>query len=331
MIQKFEDLHIDIHGTYEEPLFKAKDIGALLEIEKIRDTISNLDDSCKILKAAQSAGGIQEQWFLTEKGLYKILMISRKPIAQKFQNWIFDVIREIRLKGKYELEAKIKELEQKSQELAYEEVNKPEIVYVFTTDIIGVYKIGKTLNINARKSASNTLLTYEIEIVYQVNTNCARLVEEIVHFVLDHYRSNSNRELFRCDINYIKMVIDIVTNTVDTLKSSYQSISRDQLFSTLNSKINTNYIPVRDIHETNKFYKWLDANIEEADSNDHLDLKILCERYLNKTIVEPKTSSKYKKEMEYYIKNKYPNIEWRCKQHYILANRPRGWFYLKFK
>lgn len=46
----------------------------------------------------------------------------------------------------------------KFKELVYEEVDKTEIVYVFTTDKIGVYKIGQTVKLSSRKSASNTLL-----------------------------------------------------------------------------------------------------------------------------------------------------------------------------
>ena len=66
LVTQFKHFNIEIHGTYDEPLFKAKDIGDLLDIKKIRKTIENLDDECKILKGAPTGGGLQEQWFLTE-------------------------------------------------------------------------------------------------------------------------------------------------------------------------------------------------------------------------------------------------------------------------
>jgi prophage antirepressor-like protein len=112
LIKQFNDLNITIYGTYEEPLFKAKDIGELLGIEKIRKTIENLDASCKVLKDAPTGGGLQEQWFLTEDGLYEVLFISRKPIAEQFRVWVRNIIKEIRLKGKYDLEEKLKEHQQ---------------------------------------------------------------------------------------------------------------------------------------------------------------------------------------------------------------------------
>ena len=61
LIKQFNGLNIQVYGTYEEPLFKAKDIGELLGIEKIRKTIENLDASCKVLKDAPTGGGLQEQ------------------------------------------------------------------------------------------------------------------------------------------------------------------------------------------------------------------------------------------------------------------------------
>ena len=44
-----------------------------------------------------------KQIFLTEFGLYKLAMISRKPLAIKFQKWICNVIKEICLTGEYKL------------------------------------------------------------------------------------------------------------------------------------------------------------------------------------------------------------------------------------
>jgi len=52
LVKQFNDLNINIYGTYEEPLFKAKDIGDLLGIKNIKDTINGMDDQCKILKKA---------------------------------------------------------------------------------------------------------------------------------------------------------------------------------------------------------------------------------------------------------------------------------------
>ena len=48
--------------------------------------------------------GNQDVLFLTEIGLYRLLGMSRKEKARKFQKWIATVVKEIRSNGKYELE-----------------------------------------------------------------------------------------------------------------------------------------------------------------------------------------------------------------------------------
>ena len=63
------------------------------------------------MSLTDSLGRLQETNMLTEQGLYKILMISRKPIAKDFQKWVFNIIKEIRLNSNKQLENKIKQLE----------------------------------------------------------------------------------------------------------------------------------------------------------------------------------------------------------------------------
>ena len=119
------DLHTEIviKGTIDDPLFRASDVGVVLELSNIRATIVDFDDSEKVVNKVYTLGGAQEVTFLTEKGLYKVLFRSRKPIAQKFQNWVCEVIKEIRLKGIYKMENEIKKaIEEKNE--AIEEKNE---------------------------------------------------------------------------------------------------------------------------------------------------------------------------------------------------------------
>jgi prophage antirepressor-like protein len=111
------NLHTEIviKGTTDVPLFRASDIGEILEMSNIRASILEFDDSEKCgVNTIDTTGRIQNITFLTEKGLYKVLFKSRKPIAQKFQGWVCDVIKEIRLNGFYDLQ---KQLEQQKTEL----------------------------------------------------------------------------------------------------------------------------------------------------------------------------------------------------------------------
>jgi prophage antirepressor-like protein len=118
------DLHTDIviKGTVNDPLFRASDVGVVLDIASIRSVLRDFDESEKVVHTMHTLGGTQEVTFLTEKGLYKVLFRSRKPIAQKFQNWVCDVIKEIRVTGIYnmqkEIDKKQEELEQTKDEMA---------------------------------------------------------------------------------------------------------------------------------------------------------------------------------------------------------------------
>jgi prophage antirepressor-like protein len=117
------NLHTEvvIKGTKTDPLFRASDIGVVLEISNIRTSIMDFDESEKVVHSMNTLGGNQDVTFLTEKGLYKMLFRSRKPIAQRFQNWVCEVIKEIRINGLYELQ---KELEQTKNEISVIETTK---------------------------------------------------------------------------------------------------------------------------------------------------------------------------------------------------------------
>lgn len=114
---------IVIKGTYETPLFRASDIGQVLDISCIRSVIRNFNETEKVVHTTHTPGGSQEVTFLTEKGLYKVLFKSRKPIAETFQNWVCEVIKDIRLTGAYTLQQKNDELENKLRQANNENKN----------------------------------------------------------------------------------------------------------------------------------------------------------------------------------------------------------------
>jgi len=98
-----DEFHVNIQGTHEEPLFQANQIAKILGIQKIRNSIKDFNEDEKGAHSTGTLGGEQECLFLTEKGLYRLLGQSKKPIAKIFQSWMADVIKEIRLTGMYRL------------------------------------------------------------------------------------------------------------------------------------------------------------------------------------------------------------------------------------
>ena len=131
------NLHTEIiiKGTHLEPLFRANDVAEILEMGNVRSTIQNFDKSEKVVHTMDTLGGSQQVTFLTEKGLYKILFKSRKPIAERFKNWVCEVIKEIRLKGVYDLQKAIKEknneilqLEEKKEKELQDKLTKQKVL-----------------------------------------------------------------------------------------------------------------------------------------------------------------------------------------------------------
>ena len=120
------ELHTEIviKGTQENPLFRASDIGIVLDISTIRSVIRDFNETEKVVHSMHTLGGLQDVTFLTEKGLYKVLFKSRKPIAEKFQNWVCEVIKELRLKGTYDLKQQLQQV--KEEILLVEEKSKNE-------------------------------------------------------------------------------------------------------------------------------------------------------------------------------------------------------------
>ncbi len=240
-IKQFNDLNIKIYGTYENPLFKAKDIGELLGIKKIRDTVSNLDEECKVILDAGTTGGNREQWFLTERGLYKVLMISRKPIAKQFQDWVYDVIIEIRKTGEYKLQQKV-ENEIKSTTLIENYLNKS-VVYIGTVKEMDNGDRNKNENNNDSKivkygitrCVKDTLdrhrKTYGHQFYFNYMTECGykdvveRRIQTYNDLVSRHVREFDGKkcnELLRLDNNFtINNLITIIKTLQESMESRY--------------------------------------------------------------------------------------------------------------
>lgn len=60
-----------------------------------------IDESEKVTNIVCTPGGKQSALFLTEDGLYEVLMQSRKPIAKQFKRKVKEILKEIRKHGIY--------------------------------------------------------------------------------------------------------------------------------------------------------------------------------------------------------------------------------------
>ena len=138
-----------IYGDFENPLFLAKDVAEWIEHSNVTKMLNGIDKTEKIVIKIPSNNllvGLQsntEYTFLTEEGLYEVLMQSRKPIAKEFKKKVKEILKDVRKYGMYatdelldnpdliikmatrlkEEKAKNKELEDKMKE------NKPKVLF----------------------------------------------------------------------------------------------------------------------------------------------------------------------------------------------------------
>lgn len=110
---------VNVYGTRENPLFLAKDVANWLGHSNPSRMLSKIDDNERITIFAnlELQKGIltnsynpsesstytgSKYLFLTEYGVYEVLMQSRLPKAKEFKKGVKEILKRIRLTGKYE-------------------------------------------------------------------------------------------------------------------------------------------------------------------------------------------------------------------------------------
>lgn len=96
-----------VYGDFENPLFLARDVAEWIEHSNVTIMLNGIDNTEKIvikIPSNNSLVGLQsntEYTFLTEDGLYEVLMLSRKPIAKEWKKKVKEILKEIRKTGSY--------------------------------------------------------------------------------------------------------------------------------------------------------------------------------------------------------------------------------------
>ncbi|WP_282804544.1 BRO-N domain-containing protein [Clostridium tetani] len=103
-----------VYGDFQNPLFLAKDVAEWIDYQKTSEgyyntskMLNTVDKDEKVTIPNKDSGG--SKLFLTEDGLYEVLMQSRKPIAKKFKKEVKKILKSIRMNGMYVAQAKVQE------------------------------------------------------------------------------------------------------------------------------------------------------------------------------------------------------------------------------
>ena len=129
-----------VYGTFENPLFLAKEVAEWIEHSNPRVMLQNVDENekVKLLHPVNNPYGVsqeEEMWFLTEDGLYEVLMQSRKPIAKSFKKEVKKLLHDLRIGNKAVVFLKVTPEEKQTAEYKAVRKHSKEIRNSFTDEL----------------------------------------------------------------------------------------------------------------------------------------------------------------------------------------------------
>ena len=163
--------------------------------------------------------------YLSESGMYKLILRSKLEKAKKFSDWVTDeVLPSIRKFGYYkiiktseasknELLDKINYLEKQNKlminDLKKEKYPNGALVYIVDysdedTKVGGIYRIGKTDNMTTRKKIYDTHMLHNRKVVYKYFTDKPLQFENCVRSMLYDYRYKNRKDFYICSFIKIK-------------------------------------------------------------------------------------------------------------------------------
>ena len=108
---------VNVYGSFENPLFLAKDVAQWIDYSKngkgaykVSEMLQCVDEDAKLIRTLFVSGQNRNVWMLTENGLYELLMQSRKPIAKQLKKAVKAELKSIRKHGIYATPQKIEEM-----------------------------------------------------------------------------------------------------------------------------------------------------------------------------------------------------------------------------
>lgn len=215
-------------------MFVANDIGKILDYKSIKSTLRDYKEG-EILRGVRishpgSDSGFSDINMLTEKGLYKLIYISKSKLADMLRDFVYNLLHDLRTKKISIIENENNQLKQEKEEqnkiiedqnklieeqknliidpkqLFNEKMKNKELVknidcilYAFSSkenEEKNLYKIGITEDtINKRLSCLNTSISIEAQKIYskfyiRLNKKTYKHFEKIFHGYLEQFHSH---------------------------------------------------------------------------------------------------------------------------------------------
>lgn len=174
--------------------------------------------------------------YLSEAGLYSLILRSNLPSAKKFKNWVTrEVLPSIHkydvYKVKRDFEDKMKQNIKKinfllnennklKSHMRKEKYPQGGLVYVmdYKAEHPGVYRIGMTSNMVERKRVYDTHTLYNRPVSHKYFTQCPSQFESCVLSLLYNYRFDDRKDYFECNLKKIKKVFKVCKKSIKCIE-----------------------------------------------------------------------------------------------------------------
>lgn len=189
--------------------------------DKDRKQLKTINHSLNIKQHSQTV-------YLSESGMYKLILRSKQEKAQKFSDWITeDVLPSIRKYGYYKMKKtyekdksdlleKINYLE-KQNKLMIQDMKKdkyPNGALVYFIDYSDddnyekdVYRLGETDDLKKRKSIYDTHMLHKKPVVIKEFVENTVRFETCLRSMLYDYRYKNKKDFYLCDLSIIKKAV----------------------------------------------------------------------------------------------------------------------------
>lgn len=240
---KYGNMRINVIIDKDDNLwFGAKSTARALGYKNLKDAIvKNVRSRDKRqLRHLEYVKGPKEHpqtLYITEAGLYKLMLRSRMPTAEDFTEWItHDVLPSIRKYGKYVLKKELNilmkkfnylknENEKMKNDLKKETFPEGALVYVvdYTDEEENTYRIGMTINLNTRKQIYNTHMLHKRRIVFKQEVSNPIQLETCVRAMLYDYRYRDRKDFYVCPFSKIKAAFATCNKSINYVRQKKES------------------------------------------------------------------------------------------------------------
>lgn len=246
IVKAFESNNISIiKDENNKELFRASDVANVLEMSHVYRSTQNFTEKERIVQKCNTSGGPQDIIFLTTQGVYRLLYMSKKPIAQKFREWVGDILDDIIFNNSIELTRQLKEFELKLNNQKQITVNSVKDTLLYSYDLKNVvylikikdtlYKYGFSDDIQNRFKSHIREIGKDIQLIYCIESKNNVLLEKHLKKYLEESNIKINQiintknqtELF--EINDIQTIINILELYNKDINQDKEKIKNDGL------------------------------------------------------------------------------------------------------